>query len=128
MPSKEIHLTRREEEIMDIIFQRGEASVAELMEHLTGSPTPGAVRRMLNLLYAKKAITYRHEGAKKIYRATIEKQEAGQKALSHVVDTFFAGSAASMMGTLFKNSKLNLSSREKEIIRKLLKKAKEKGR
>jgi predicted transcriptional regulator len=128
MAKNEIHLTRREEEIMDIIFQRGEASVSDLIEHLTGSPTPGAVRRMLNLLYAKKAIAYRHEGAKKIYRATIKKQEAGSKALSHVVDTFFSGSAASTMGALFKNSKLNLSNREKEILRKLLKKAKEKGR
>lgn len=125
---KDKHFTRREEQIMDIIFRKGEVSVADLEELLPGSPTSGAVRRMLNILYEKGAIEYRHEGAKKIYRATIEKKEAGAKALSHVVDTFFGGSAASTMGALFKDSKVELSNEEKEMLAKLIEKAKEKGR
>jgi BlaI family penicillinase repressor len=125
---KEKHFTRREGQIMDIIFRKGEVSVADLEELLPESPTSGAVRRMLNLLYEKGAIDYRHEGAKKIYRATIEKKEAGAKALSHVVNTFFGGSAASTMGALFKNSKIALSSEEKEMFAKLIEKAKNKGR
>ena len=125
---KEKHLTRREEQIMAIIFRRGEVSVADLEELLPGSPTSGAVRRMLNLLYEKGAIDYRHEGAKKIYRATIEKKEAGAKALSHVVNTFFGGSAASTMGALFRDSKIALSDEEKETLAKLIEKAKKKGR
>jgi predicted transcriptional regulator len=128
MKNKEISFTRREEQIMDIIFKRNEVSVSDLMKYLPGSPTSGAVRRMLNLLHAKGAVEYRHEGAKKIYRAKIKKQEAGRKALTHVIDTFFAGSAVNTMGTLFKSTKLNLSDREKETLRKLLAKAKEKGR
>ena len=125
---KDKHFTRREEQIMGIIFRRGEASVADLMERLPGSPTSGAVRRMLNILYAKGFVEYRHEGAKKIYRARIKKGEVGRKALSHVVDTFFGGSAASTMGALFKSSKLDLSEREKDMLASLIEKAKRKGR
>lgn len=125
---KSKHFTRREEQIMNIIFREGEASVADLERLLPGSPTSGAVRRMLNILYAKGAVEYRHEGAKKIYRATIEKNEAGAEALFQVVDTFFGGSAASTMGALFNNSKIDLSENEKETLAKLIKKAKERGR
>ena len=125
---KDKHFTRREEQIMDIIFRNGEASVADLERLLPGSPTSGAVRRMLNILYGKGAVDYRHEGAKKIYRATIEKNEAGAEALLHVVDTFFGGSAASTMGALFNNSKIDMSENEKETLARLIKKAKEKGR
>ena len=55
---KEPHLTRREEQILAILYRRGEASVADLEELLPGSPTSGAVRRMLNLLHGKGAIEY----------------------------------------------------------------------
>jgi predicted transcriptional regulator len=129
MPKKKrTHLTRREEQIMDILFRRGEASVSDLEELLPGSPTSGAIRRLLNILYGKGAIEYRHDGARKIYRAKIRKTDAGTKALQHVVDTFFAGSAASTMGALFSKSKLELSNEDKKTLSDLIKKAKEKGR
>jgi predicted transcriptional regulator len=124
----EQQLTRREEEIMDIIFRLGEASVGDIMERLTESPTSGAVRRLLNLLYAKGAVDYTHDGAKKIYRSKIKRNVAGEKALKRVVDTFFAGSAARTMASLFNSSTLNLSPEEKEMLTKLIEKAKEKGR
>jgi predicted transcriptional regulator len=128
LKKKGTRLTRREEQIMAILYRRGEASVSDLEKLLPGSPTSGAVRRMLNILYGKGAIEYRHDGAKKIYKAAIDKNEAGTKALSHVVDTFFAGSAASTMGALFDSSKVKLSSEEKKTLLRLIKQAKEKGR
>lgn len=128
MRRKVARLTRREEQIMDILYRRGEASVSDLMTLLPGSPTSGAVRRLLNILYGKGAIGYRHDGARKIYWAAIDKNEAGTKALSHVVDTFFAGSAARTMGALFNSSKLKLSDEEKKMLEQFIKKAREKGR
>jgi predicted transcriptional regulator len=122
-----IRLTRREEQIMGILFRRGEASVADLEEMLPGSPTSGAVRRLLNILYGKGVIEYRHDGARKIYRAKIRKDAAGTRALQQVVDTFFSGSAASTMGALFKTAKLELSSEEKKLLSSLIERAKEKG-
>jgi BlaI family transcriptional regulator, penicillinase repressor len=123
-----LQLTRREKEIMDIIFRMGEASVADIMEHLTDSPTSGAVRRLLNILYAKGAVDYRHDAARKVYHSKIKRNVAGENALKHVMETFFAGSAAQTMASLFNNSDLNLSSREKQALKNLIEKAKEKGR
>jgi predicted transcriptional regulator len=121
-------LTRREEQIMDVIFRLGEASVNDIMEHLTESPTSGAVRRMMNLLFAKGVVEYRHDGPKKIYRSTTKRNIAGEKALKHVTDTFFAGSAVQTMASLFDSSSLKLSEEEKEMLNSLIEKAKEQGR
>jgi BlaI family penicillinase repressor len=125
---RRVHLTRREEQIMDILFQRGEASVSDFEKHLPGAPTPGAVRRLLNILYGKGAIEYRHDGAKKIYRPAVKKDKAGTKALTHVVDTFFGGSAAGTLSALLSDRKLELSSEEKKTLANLLQKAKDKGK
>jgi len=122
------HLTRREKEIMDIIFRLGEASVHDIRDHLSASPTDGAVRRMLNILHAKGAVEYRHEGAMKVYRATIAKSAAGEDALQHVVETFFAGSAARTMASLFENVDLKLSQEDKRVLSALIQKARQKGR
>ncbi len=118
----------REKEIMDIIYKMGEASVVDIMTNLTNSPTSGAVRRMLNLLYAKGLVTYRHDGPKKLYRSKVAKNVAGEKALKHLVETFFAGSSARTMASLFKQSDLDLSKNEKRMLRGLIEKAKKKGR
>ena len=124
----ELQYSRREKEIMDIIYRLGEASVSDIMEHLTDSPTSGAVRRMLNLLHAKGVVTYRHEGAKKMYRSKVARNVAGEKALKHLVETFFAGSAARTMASLFKTADLKLSAKEKKMLADLIEKSKEKGR
>ena len=120
--------SRREKEIMDIIYRLGEASVSDIMEHLVDSPTSGAVRRMLNLLYAKGVVTYRHEGAKKIYRSKVARNVAGEKALKHLVETFFSGSASRTMASLFKASDLKLSQKEKRMLLYLIEKTRKKGR
>ena len=64
--NSDFKLSRRQEEILDIIFRLGEASVTDIMGHLVDSPTDGAVRRMVNILYSKGIIEYIHEGALRI--------------------------------------------------------------
>lgn len=121
-------LTRREREIMDVIYRLGEASVSEIMEHLPQAPTSGAIRRMLNLLRAKGVVEYRHEAAKKVYRPTTARRVAGASALRHVVETFFAGSAARTIASLFRSEDLDLTPEERDILSELIEKAKERGR
>ena len=129
MPKKNKHqYSRREKEIMDIIYRLEEASVNDIMEHLTDSPTSGAVRRMLNLLHAKGVVTYRHEGARKMYRSKVARNVAGEKAVKHLVETVFAGSTARTMASLFKSADLKLSAKEKKMLADLIEKTKEKGR
>lgn len=118
--------SRREKEIMDIIYRLGEASVNDIMEHLVDSPTSGAVRRMLNLLHAKGVVTYRHDGPKKIYRSKVSRNVAGEKALKHLVETFFSGSASRTMVSLFKASDVNLSREERQMLLELIEKSKKK--
>jgi BlaI family penicillinase repressor len=119
-------ISKRQAEILDIIFRLGEASVADLMEHLTESPTSGAVRRMLNILYAKGVVDFRHDGARKIYRARVDRKAATRRALKKVMSTFFEGSPARMMATLFETSTLSLSKDEKKTLYRLIEKARKK--
>jgi BlaI family penicillinase repressor len=122
------HLTRREREIMDIVYRLGEASVKDIQERLQPSPTDGAVRRMLHLLQDKDCLESRHEGATKVYRPTTEPAAAGQAALQHVVQTFFSGSAARTMASLFRNSDLELTQEDRSALRELIEKARGQGR
>jgi len=122
------HFTRREGQILDVIHRLGEASVADIIRHIPDSPTSGAARRMLNLLGTKGAVEYRHDGARKVYRATEARHAAGRKALGHIVDTFFAGSASDAVAALFSRSRTRLSDHEKSVLSSLIQKTKEKGR
>ena len=124
----EIKLTRREEQIMGVIFRLGEASVSDIMKNIPNSPTSGAVRRMLNVLYARDLVEYKHDGARKVYSTKVKSNIAGEKALNRVVETFFAGSAAKTMASLFSNQDIELSNEDKKMLLKLIKKTKEKGR
>jgi BlaI family penicillinase repressor len=119
-------ISKRQAEILDIIFRLGEASVADIMAHLSESPTSGAVRRMLNILYAKGVVEFRHDGAKKIYRARVNRKAATRRALDKVMRTFFEGSPARMMTSLFETSTLKLSEEEKKTLYRLIEKAKKK--
>jgi BlaI family penicillinase repressor len=119
-------ISKRQAEILDIIFRLGEASVADIMRHLSESPTSGAVRRMLNILYGKGIVDFRHDGAKKVYRPRVDREAAMKKALHKVMETFFAGSPAHMMASLFETSGLTLSQDERKTLYKLIEKAKKK--
>ena len=119
-------ISKRQAEILDIIFRLGEASVADIMTHLSESPTSGAVRRMLNILYAKGVVEFRHDGAKKIYRPRVNRKAATRRALDKVMSTFFEGSPAQMMASLFETSTLKLSKQENKTLYRLIEKAKKK--
>ena len=119
-------ISKRQAEILDIIFRLGEASVADIMAHLSESPTSGAVRRMLNILYAKGVVEFRYDGAKKIYRARVNRKVATRRALDKVMRTFFEGSPAQMMASFFETSTLKLSKQEKKTLYRLIERAKKK--
>ena len=125
---KDQHLTRREQQIMEILYRLGEAGVSELMDNLPDPPTDGAVRRLLNLLHAKGFIQYRHDAARKVYRPTVERSEAGETALARVVNTFFAGSVSRAVASLFDSSDVELSADERRALLELVDQARDKGR
>jgi len=129
MKSKnEFKLSQRQQEILQIIIRLEKASVTDIMKNLSNTPTDGAVRRMLNILYQKNAIDYYPEGTKKIYYSKIDAMLARRQALNRIVEAFFEGSSTLAIASLLQDNKQGLSSDESEILLNLIKKAKKSGR
>ena len=123
-----IDLSRRQEEILDIIIRLEKATVRDIIENLTDPPTDGAVRRMLNILSEKGVVEFYQNGASKVYKPNINKSTARRKALQHIVDTFFAGSAVKAIASLINSSDNDLLEEEKQILTDLINKTQKKGR
>jgi BlaI family transcriptional regulator, penicillinase repressor len=117
------NLSRRETQIMDVIFQMREATAADIMERLPDPPSYSAVRAMLAILEAKGHLAHRREGSRYIFTATLSADKAKQSALSHLLKTFFGGSAPQVVATLL--STANLSKAELDELAKLIEQAKE---
>ncbi len=86
-------LSRREQEYMDVLFQRGGATVADVLEALVSPPGYSAVRATLNVLVAKGHVVHEQQGPRYVYRPAVSAGAAQRAALQHVVTTFFGGSA-----------------------------------
>jgi predicted transcriptional regulator len=93
-------LTRRERQIMDLIYQAGQATAAEVRAGLPEAPSDSAVRTLLRLLEEKGHLTHVEEGQRYVYRPTTPKGDAGRSALRHLADTFFGGSVARVAAAL----------------------------
>jgi predicted transcriptional regulator len=85
-------LSKRERQIMDVIYARGEATVAQVMEGIPDPPMRGALRTLLRILEKKGHVTHRKEGREFIYRPMQNRGKAGRSALGRVLDVFFGGS------------------------------------
>lgn len=97
-------LTRRERQIMDLIYQAGRATAAEVRAGLPEAPSDSAVRTLLRLLEEKGHLTHEEEGQKYVYRPTTPRRDAGRSALRHLVDTFFGGSVERVVAALLDES------------------------
>ncbi len=93
-------LSRRERQIMDVLFEHGEASTQEVLQALPNPPGYSAVRAMLGKLEQKGVIGHREQGAKYIYSPAIERSQASESAIKRLLRTFFGGSAAAAVNTL----------------------------
>lgn len=120
-------LSRRERQVMHILFQRGEATVAEVMADLPEPPTYSAVRSILRILSEKKLITYREDGPRYVYLPTVSADRAANEALNQVVRTFFDGSAEAAVTALLRMSDADLSADEIARLRDRIRKARVSG-
>ena len=95
MTAKEthLHLSRRERQIMDVIYTRGSATVQEVVQEIPDPPSYSAVRAMLRVLEEKEHVRHREDGPRYVYLPTVPRDEARQSALRQLVRTFFDGSA-----------------------------------
>src|SRR5215813_9978449 len=98
--SPEQSLTRREREIMDILYRRGRATAHEVLEDLADPPSYSAVRALLRLLEERGHVRHAQEGQRYVYSPAVTRGDARRSALAHVVRTFFAGSVEQAVATL----------------------------
>ena len=110
------NLSRREREIMDIVFQLGEASVAEVAGRMSDDPGYDSVRVTLGILEKKGHVTHRPDGRRYVYRPTVPHGKATKNALRGVLKTFFGGSPSKAILTLLDMSATRLSPDELDEI------------
>ena len=113
---------------MDIIYSRGQASAAEVMEDLADPPSYSAVRGMLGLLEDKGYLRHEQEGLKYVYLPADDTRQVRASALKHMVKTFFGGSPEQAVAALLEMSDSTLSSKDKQYLSQLIKKAQQEGR
>jgi predicted transcriptional regulator len=124
MPSREAPpaLSKRERQIMDIVYRLGKATAADVHAELPDAPTYTTVRGLLRVLEEKGHLVHEEDGPRYLYSAATPRQEAGVSLLSHVVRTFFDGSASKAMAALLGSGGAELSdadlARLEEVIRR----------
>ena len=119
-------LSRREREMMNIIFRNGKATATEVMEGMADPPSYSAVRATLRVLEQKGHLKHQHDGARYVYLPTVNKEKARKSALDQVLTTFFDGSAANVVATLL--DKDDLTTDELDRLSQMINNARKEGR
>jgi predicted transcriptional regulator len=120
-------LSRRERQIMEIIYARGEASAAQVLEDLPDPPSYSAVRALLAILEQKGQLKHRSEQGRYIYAPTRRRAKAGRSALVRVLETFYEGSLEKAVAALL-TSDSRLSAEELARLSELIEQARKEGR
>jgi len=120
------HFTRRERQIMDIIFSRGEATAAEVNAALPGQPSYSTVRTLLRILEEKGHVKHRADGLRYVYIPTRTRAAESKSALKRVVQTFFEGSLADAVAALVDTADGKLPPEDLKRIEAIIRKAKAK--
>jgi predicted transcriptional regulator len=120
-------LTRRERQIMDILYRRGRATAAEVLEDLPGDTHYSTVRTQLRVLEEKGHVSHEEEGLRYVYKPLVSRNSARKSALRHVVETFFDGSAEKAVAALLGGEASRLSEQELERIADLIARTRKEG-
>jgi predicted transcriptional regulator len=122
-------LSRREREIMDVLYAQGRASVSDVMERLPEAPGYSAVRSMLNILEDKGHVRHEKDGVRYVYVPTLNREKAKRAEIRRLIRTFFNGSLAEAVAGLLDEASLKLSKDDLNRLEEMLRKARkgEKG-
>ena len=113
---------------MDIVYARGEVSVADVRAEISNPPARGAMGRLMAILEEKGHLTHYVKGREHIYRPTVAVAKAGPSAMRRVVDTFFGGSLQQAVAAHLAQEDAEVSDEELERLAKLIRQARGKGR
>lgn len=126
--SKPDQLTRRERQIMNIIYRRGQATAAEVLDDLADPPSYSATRALLRILEDKGHLTHDQQGPRYVFMPTVAREKARRSALDQVVETFFGGSAGDAAAALLDRSDADLSAEQRDRLVDLVERARKEGR
>jgi predicted transcriptional regulator len=125
MPASHVTLSRRERQIMDVLYQKGKATAAEVMELLPDPPGYSSVRALLRILEEKGHIRHEMEGSKYVFIPSVHRDKAKRSAIRHLVQTFFDGSPEQAVAALLDLSAPGLSDEEVDRMTRLIEKSRE---
>src|SRR3954465_13513394 len=120
-------LTRRERQIMDILYRLGQATAADVMADLTGEPNYSTVRTQLRVLGEKGHVRHEEQGARDGSPPAVPRHAARRSALKHLVETFFDGSAEQVVAAVLGGEAARLSAKDPDRISELIEKARKDG-
>ncbi len=122
------NLSRRERQIMDIIYELNEATAAQVLERLPNPPGYSAVRALLRVLEEKGHLSHKQDGPRYVFVPTLPRDEARENALKHLVNTFFDGSTEKVVAALLDISDEKLSEDDYQRLSQLIENARKEGR
>jgi BlaI family penicillinase repressor len=121
-------LSRRERQIMDILYQRGKASATDVREAMPDAPSYSAVRAMMRVLEEKGHVKHQAQGLKYVYVPVVTRDKAKRSAVKHLLDTFFSDSPEQVVAALLDVSSTRLTQDELDRMAQLIERAKKEGR
>jgi len=126
-PTHHQDLSRRERQILDILYQRGQATAAEVQNALPEPPSYSAVRALLRILEEKGHVRHQQDGPRYMYLPTVARDSAKRSALRHMLRTFFDGSAEQAISALLDENSTQLSPAELDRLARLIEDARRSG-
>lgn len=120
-------LSRRERQIMDIVYRRGEATAQQILDDMSDAPSYSAIRALLRILVDKNHLQHREDGPRYIYSPILSRQTARARALTQVVNTFFDGSAMKAASALLGSSQRKLTKSELDELSAMIDAARKRG-
>jgi BlaI family penicillinase repressor len=121
-------LSRRERQIMDILYQRGKSSASEVREAMPDAPSYSAVRAMLRVLEDKGHVKHRSEGLRYVYLPMVAHDKARRSAVKHLVDTFFSDAPEDVVAALLDVSSPRVTREELDRMSEMIERAKREGK
>src|SRR5215217_5929646 len=122
------NLSRRERQIMDVVYRVGKAAVTDVLERLPDPPSYSAVRALMRILEEKGHLSHEQDGPRYVYLPTVPRDAAQASALSHMVRTFFGGSAEAAVAALLDLPEGGMSEGELSRLSQLIDEARGQGR
>ncbi len=121
------YLSKREQEIMDLVYERGHLTSSKAMELLSGAPSNSTVRTLLRILEEKGQLTHEERDGRYFYLPVVPRVSAARQALDGVMKTFFRGSVGDVVAALLGDDQAHLSGEDLDRLQELINQAREEG-